>query len=54
MILTTTSMAMDHRLDAARVEPTVRTIVRIVMRGLAAPGVDLDQTETAAQALSNP
>ena len=54
MILTTTSMAMDHRLDATRVDPTVRTIVRIVMRGLAAPGVDLDQTETAAQALSKP
>ena len=54
MILTTTSMAMDHRLDATRVEPIVRTIVRIVMRGLAAPGVDLDQTETAAQALSKP
>ncbi len=54
LILTTTAVTMGQRLDAERVEPTVRTIVRIVMRGLAAPGVDLDQTEPAAQALSTP
>lgn len=52
--LAATAVGMGLRLTADEVEPTVRTIVRVAMRGLAAPGVDLDQTETAAQAVSKP
>lgn len=54
LILAATAVAMGYRLTADEVEPAVHTIVRFALRGVAAPGLDLAQTETLAQTLSKP
>lgn len=54
VLLASTAVAMRYRVTGDEIEPTVRSIVRYAVRGLASASVDLDQTEAAAHALSKP